>query len=73
MNREGSTGGTALFRREWNVAFGLVVAVAALLFAAGHHVAGAIAIGLGVAAFVVRRSAMRKQGRGFYGQDKHPS
>lgn len=72
MSSEGSTGDTGLFRREWNAAFGLVAAVAALLFAAGHHVAGAIAIGLGAAAFVARRSAMRKQGRGFYGQDKHP-
>jgi membrane protease YdiL (CAAX protease family) len=61
-----------LFRREWNLAFALVAAAAALLFAAGHSVAGAIAIALGAAAFVARWSAMRKQDRGFYGQDKRP-
>ncbi len=72
MRRDGLTGETARFAREWNFAFGLVAAVAALLFASGHAIAGAVVIGLGAAAFVVRRSAMRKQGRGFYGQDKLP-
>ena len=68
----GLPGGTALFRREWNVAFGLVAAMAALLLAAGHNIAGAIAIGLCAAAFGLRRNAMRKQDRGFYGQEKRP-
>ena len=72
MRRDGLPGETARFAREWNFAFGLVAAAAALLFASGHTVAGAVAIGLGAAAIVLRRSAMRKQGRAFYGQDKGP-
>jgi hypothetical protein len=62
----------ARFAREWNLAFGLVAAGGALLLAFGHSVAGALAIGLGVAAFVARRKAMRREGRGFYGQRRHP-
>jgi hypothetical protein len=72
MRRERLPGDAASFRREWNVAFGLVAAAAALLFAAGRTVAGAIAIGLGAVALVARWSAMRKANRGFYGQDKRP-
>jgi hypothetical protein len=60
----------AQFAREWNFAFGLVVAVDALLFVNGRLWLGSIAIGLGVAAFVLRRRAMRREGRGFYGQKK---
>jgi hypothetical protein len=60
------------FAREWNFAFGLIVAIAALLFVNGHHLLGAIAIGLGATAFIARRSAMRRQNRGFYGQEKQP-
>ena len=53
-------------------AFGLVAAAAGLLFAAGHSVAGAIAFALCAGASPPGGRAMRKQGRGFYGQDKRP-
>ena len=46
VRREELPGDTASFRREWNLAFALVAVAAALLFAAGHTVAGAIAIAL---------------------------
>ena len=58
------------FVREWNAALALVAAVAAILLATGHVVAGAGAIGFGAAAIVARWTAMRRQNRGFYGQDK---
>ena len=58
------------FAREWNAALALVAAVAAILLATGHVIAGAGAIGFGAAAMVARWSAMRRQNRGFYGQDK---
>ena len=58
------------FAREWNAALALVAAVAAILLATGHVVAGAGAIGFGAAAIVARWTAMRRQNRGFYGQDK---
>ena len=58
------------FVREWNAALALVAAVAAILLATGHVVAGAGAIGFGAAAIVARWTAMRRQYRGFYGQDK---
>jgi hypothetical protein len=61
---------SAQFRREWNAAFLLVTIAALLLVAGGHTIAGAAAVALGAIAFVARRSAMRKQGLGFYGQDK---
>ena len=73
MRREGPTGDTGRFAREWNFALLLVLAIAGLLLAASRPAAGAIAIGLGAAAFVARWSAMRKQGRSFYGQDRHPA
>ena len=62
----------ARFVREWNCAFGLVAIVAAVLFTAGHVIAGSIASGLCVAAYLARWSAMRSQGRGFYGHEKQP-
>ena len=64
---------TARFAREWNFALALVAGAAALLFAVGHTLAGAITVGLGAAALVARWSAMRKANRGFYGQDKRPA
>jgi hypothetical protein len=70
VNRPGAEAGdVAQFAREWNAALGLVLAGAALLFSAGHYVAGVIAIGLSVTAFLARRSAMRREGRGFYGEE----
>ena len=73
MTREEVPVDTALFRREWNVAFVLVAIVAGLLFASGYTAGGSIALMLCVAAVVARWSAMRKANRGFYGQEKHPS
>jgi hypothetical protein len=67
-----ATSETALFAREWNLAFVLVAIVAAFLFAAGYAVPGWIAVGLCVVAFAARGSTMHKQGRGFYGQEKQP-
>lgn len=64
------TAGTARFAREWNAAFALVAVMAALLLAAGYVVAGLAIAGLCVAAVLARRTAMRRQGRGFYGQQK---
>jgi hypothetical protein len=65
-------GKAAAFAREWNAAFALVLGLAALLFAAGHHLVAAIAVALAAAAVVARRGAMRRLGRGFYGQEKPP-
>jgi hypothetical protein len=62
----------ARFAREWNVAFLLVAAVGGLLLAVGRTAAGAIAFALCAAAVLARRSAMRRQRRGFYGQEKGP-
>ena len=73
MKREELSVDTALFRREWNFALALVAGAAALLFAAGHTLAGTVTVGLGAAALVARWSAMRKANRGFYGQDKRPA
>jgi hypothetical protein len=70
---QGRTGDTARFAREWNFALLLVLVVAGLLFATSHAAAGAIAVGLGAAALVARWNAMRKQGRGFYGQERRPA
>jgi hypothetical protein len=67
---QGRTTDSARFAREWNFALLLVLVVAGLLFATSHAAAGAIAVGLGAAALVARWSAMRKQGRGFYGQER---
>ena len=64
--RQGDTG---LFRREWTFAFGLLAAAAGLLFAAGYNIAGAVAFALCAGGYAARRRAMRKQGRGFYGQE----
>jgi len=61
---------TARFAREWNVAFVLVAVVAAMLLAAGYVLPGVVAAGLCGAAVLARWRAMRRQGRGFYGQDK---
>ena len=61
---------TARFAREWNVALVLVALVAAFLVANGRVVLGAVAGGLCVLAIVTRWYAMRKQGRGFYGQQR---
>jgi hypothetical protein len=65
--------GQARFAREWNAAFGLVAATAALLVVLGHGIAGAMAAALAVCAFLARRNAMRRQGRGFYGQESIPA
>jgi hypothetical protein len=65
-------GGVASFRREWNFAFGLLAAAAGLLFAAGYDIAGAIAFALCAGGYAARRRATRKQGVGFYEQDKRP-
>jgi hypothetical protein len=70
---QGRTSDTARFAREWNFALLLVLVVAGLLFATSHAAAGAIAVGLGAAALLARWNAMRKQGRSFYGQDRHPA
>jgi len=61
---------TTRFAREWNAAFLLVAAVAALLLAAGYLVAGLAVAGLCAAAVLARWGAMRRQGRGFYGRQK---
>jgi hypothetical protein len=66
----GDTRERARFAREWNFAFLLVAAIAALLLAAGHAVGGLFAGGLCVAAILARWNAMRRQNRGFYGQPK---
>jgi hypothetical protein len=68
MRRPEPTSEVAAFAREWNAAFALVVLIAALLFASGHYAAGAVALGLAAIAFLARRRAMRRLGRGFYGQ-----
>jgi hypothetical protein len=70
VRREGLTGETASFAREWNAAFGLVALAAGLLFASCHSIAGALALGRCAAAFLARRGAMRRQNRGFYGQER---
>ena len=72
MSQNRATDPAGAFAREWNFAFGLVAAIAALLFASGHHLLGAIVIGLGATAFFARRSAMRRHNRGFYGQENQP-
>ena len=72
MSQNGPADPAGAFAREWNFAFGLIVAIAALLFVNGHHVLGSIVVGLGATAFVARRSAMRRQNRGFYGQENQP-
>jgi hypothetical protein len=58
------------FAREWNAALALVALAAGILLATGHAVAAACTIAFGAVAIFARWSAMRKQGRGFYGQDK---
>ncbi len=74
MGREGegaagmTAGGTARFAREWNAAFALVAAAAALLIASGRVVAGVAVTALCVAAVLARAVTMRRQGRGFYGR-----
>jgi hypothetical protein len=67
VRRPAQADDVAQFAREWNAALALVLAGAALLFAAGHYLLGAISVGLSLTAFVARRNAMRRQGRGFYG------
>ena len=68
MRRRLPEGEVATFAREWNAAFALVVLIAALLFASGHDTLGALALGLAAIALLARRRAMRRLGRGFYGQ-----
>lgn len=65
-------GGAASFRREWNFAFGLLAVAAGLLFTAGYNIAGAIAFALCAGGYAARRRATRKQGQGFYGEEKRP-
>ena len=72
MSQNRATDPAGAFAREWNFAFGLIVAIAALLFVNGHHVLGSIVVGLGATAFIARRRAMRRQNRSFYGQEKQP-
>jgi hypothetical protein len=57
------------FAREWNAALVLVWLAAGILLATDHMLAGAGAIALSALAFVARWTAMRRQNRGFYGQD----
>ncbi len=58
------------FAREWNAALALVVLAAGILLATGHVAAAAGAIAFGAVAIIARWTAMRRQNRGFYGQDK---
>jgi hypothetical protein len=58
------------FAREWNAALALVLAAAGILFASGYAWAAAGAIAFGAAAVIARWTAMRRQNRSFYGQDK---
>ena len=58
------------FAREWNAALAVVVLAGGGLLATGHTIAAACTIAFGAVAIFARWSAMRKQGRGFYGQDK---
>ena len=58
------------FAREWTAALMLVVLAACILLATGHAIAAGGAIAFGAVAIVARWTAMRRQNRGFYGQDK---
>jgi hypothetical protein len=71
--RGGEAGDVAWFAREWNAALALVLAGAALLLAAGDYLFAALAVGLGAVAVAARWRAMRRQGRGFYGEEKRSS
>ena len=57
-------------QQPWNAALAVVVLAAGGLLAMGHIIAAGGAIAFGAVAIFARWSAMRKQGRGFYGQDK---
>jgi hypothetical protein len=70
VRRLGARGDVAQFAREWNAALALVLAGAALLFASGSYLVGALAIAFGAAAAAARWRAMRRQGRGFYGREE---
>jgi hypothetical protein len=59
-----------LFAREWNAALALVLLAAAILFARGYELAAAGAFASAALAVLARWSAIRRQNRGFYGQDK---
>jgi hypothetical protein len=59
-----------LFAREWNTALALVLLAAAILVAGGYDLAAAGAIAFAALAMIARWSSMRRQARGFYGQDK---
>jgi|GEM_PF-5718811 len=72
MRRSPLDAETARFAREWNAALVLVLAAALLLLAGGHSLAGALAAGLAATAVAVRGRAMRRQGRGFYGEPRRP-
>ena len=61
---------TARFAREWNAAFVLVAAASGLLLAAGRITMGLVVAGVCGVAVLARLRAMRRQGRGFYGQEK---
>ena len=58
------------FAREWNAALALVLVVAAILFASGQTLAAAGAVAFAALGVIARWTAMRRQNRGFYGQDK---
>lgn len=58
------------FAREWNAALALVLVAAAILLASGHALAAAGAVAFAALAVIARWTAMRRQNRGFYGQDK---
>lgn len=58
------------FAREWNAALALVLAAAAVLLATGHALAAAGTIAFAALAVIARWTAMRRQNRSFYGQDK---
>lgn len=61
---------TARFAREWKAAFVLMAVGSGLLLAAGRTAMGLVVAGVCGAAVLARLRAMRRQGRGFYGQEK---
>lgn len=57
------------FKREWNIAFVLVVTIATALLIAGRPVLAGLALALSATALVTRSLAMRRANRDFYGQE----
>ena len=69
MRRDGLTGDTPRFAREWIFAFALVAGVALVLLGAGQRLAGALTAALCATAVLARWRATRRQGRSFFGRD----